>query len=264
MKPIERMTALLDVQHLSLHYGGVVALDDVSFTLDAGELIGLIGPNGAGKTTAFNAISGVIKPTRGHILFAGQSVTRATPQDRAKAGMTRTFQNIRLFTELSVLENVMAGAHQRWGTGLLPTLWGGRKLRQSEQTIRERAVQALSQVGLSDKAPWAAGELSYGEQRQIEIARALVSEPRLLMLDEPTAGMNERETAELANLITQLHRQQGIAVILVEHNVQLVAELCPRIIVLSKGECLSDGSPLRVLRDAAVIEAYLGRRHAAA
>ena len=258
------MTALLQVEHLSLHYGGVIALDDLSFALEAGELIGLIGPNGAGKTTAFNAISGVVKPTRGNILFAGQSITHATPQARAQAGMTRTFQNIRLFAELSALENVTAGAHQRWGMGLIRTLWGGSRLDQSEQEIRDRAKQALAQVALTEKSSWPADELSYGEQRRIEIARALVSEPRLLMLDEPTAGMNERETAELAALITNLHRAQGIAVILVEHNVQLVARLCPRIIVLSKGECLAAGPPQQVLRDAAVIEAYLGRRQAPA
>ncbi|MEZ5590390.1 MAG: ABC transporter ATP-binding protein [Gammaproteobacteria bacterium] len=259
--PIEVTSApLLEVRQLSLHYGGVVALHEVSFELAAGELIGLIGPNGAGKTSAFNAISGVVKPTRGAVIFAEQDLTRASPQARARAGMTRTFQNIRLFAELTVLENVMAGAHQRHGAGLLRTLLGGAGWRRQERLIAERAQAALKLVALQDKAGRRADELSYGEQRRVEIARALASEPRLLLLDEPTAGMNDRETRELGDLIESLFREQGIAVILVEHNVQLVASLCPRLVVLSKGEYLAAGPPAQVLSDPAVIEAYLGRR----
>lgn len=259
--PIDVTAApLLEIRQLSLHYGGVVALNNVSFVLDAGELIGLIGPNGAGKTSAFNAISGVVKPSRGAVIFAAQDLTRASPQLRARAGMTRTFQNIRLFAELTVLENVMAGAHQRHGAGLLRTLLGGAGWRQRERLIAERALSALELVALQDKAGRRAEELSYGEQRRVEIARALASEPRLLLLDEPTAGMNDRETRELGDLIASLFREQGIAIILVEHNVQLVASLCPRLVVLSKGEYLAAGPPAQVLSDPAVIEAYLGRR----
>jgi branched-chain amino acid transport system ATP-binding protein len=263
MQEARENEALLRVQDLGRRFGGLTALRGFALSMGPGELVGLIGPNGAGKTTAFNLISGVLRPSTGHIVFADEDVTRAPPQRRARLGMTRTFQNVRLFDELTVLENVMAGAHLRLGTGLAWAVLGGPVLKRSERAIRARADEVLSRVGMVGLAQTRAGELSYGDRRRIEIARALATGPRLILLDEPAAGMNESETAALGRLIRHLHEEAGIAVVLVEHNVSLVARLCPRVVVLHRGERLADGPPAEVLRRAEVAEAYLGRRHAA-
>ncbi|MEX0758815.1 MAG: ABC transporter ATP-binding protein [Tistlia sp.] len=254
------MTDLLAARGLGIAFGGVVALRDFELSVAEGDLLGLIGPNGAGKTTAFNLLSGVLAGGAGSIRFAGQDISRASPERRARLGMTRTFQNIRLFEELTVLQNVMAGAHARHGAGLFDALFGGPRLRRSEAAIRERAEAVLARTGLGDLARQRADALSYGDRRRVEIARALASEPRLLLLDEPAAGMNEREKADLSTLITRLNADDGLTIVLVEHNVRMVAGLCRRLLVLHKGERLAEGPTEEVLRDPDVVAVYLGRR----
>jgi len=252
-------TPLLQADNLQRHYGGVTALGAFSLRLDPGELVGLIGPNGAGKTTAFNVISGVVAASGGRLRFVGEDLGRASPQHRARLGLTRTFQNIRLFPELTVLDNVKAGAHLRHGAGLARTLLGGGRLRESERKLQTVAGAALERVGLQRLAGRPAQELAYGDQRRVEIARSLASEPRLILLDEPAAGMNEHETGQLAELIRSLHAE-GLAIVLVEHDVQMVARLCPRLVVMDRGEAIADGETDAVLRDPQVVSAYLGSR----
>lgn len=254
---------ILEVTGLAKRYGGVEALSDYHLELAAGELLGLIGPNGAGKTTAFNLLTGVTRPSAGRIRFLGQDITgQAAPRFTA-LGIARTFQTSRLFRELSVVENVMAALHMRHGPGLLPTLIGLPAFRRAERDIRARAADLLEQLGLARFAERRADALPYGDQRRVEIARALATEPRLLLLDEPAAGMNPQETAELVALIARIHRERGLTIILVEHDMKLVMGLCRRVQVINRGQVLAIGTPAEVQGDAAVIEAYLGRRRKA-
>ncbi len=254
------MTELLVARGLGIAFGGVVALKDFDLAVAEGDLLGLIGPNGAGKTTAFNLLTGVLRPDRGTIHFAGREITRARPERRALAGMTRTFQNIRLFDELTVLQNVMAGAHGRHGASTLAAVFGGPVLRRSEALIREKAEAVLARTGLAELAGQRADALSYGDRRRVEIARALAAEPRLLLLDEPAAGMNDREKAALSELVTRLNADDGLTIVLVEHNVRMVASLCRRLVVLHEGSVLAEGATERVLRQPEVVGVYLGRR----
>ncbi|MEZ5779506.1 MAG: ABC transporter ATP-binding protein [Paracoccaceae bacterium] len=251
---------LLTVCELSKSFGGVRALDGFSFTLGRGELFGLIGPNGSGKTTAFNLLTGVLRPTSGSIRFAGRQVTGNRPETNAHLGMARTFQNIRLFRDLPVLDNVMVGVHMRHGPGFLPTIMRTPSARRGERDIRARALRTLDILDLRRRAGDLVGDLPYGDQRRVEFARALASEPKLLLLDEPTAGMNPQETADLAKTIQALHRDLGIAILLVEHDMKMVMGLCQRIIVVNQGKLLAEGTPSDIQSDERVIEAYLGRR----
>lgn len=253
-------TSLLTVTALSKSFGGVHALDEFGFSLDTGELVGLIGPNGSGKTTAFNLLTGILKPTAGKIVFRGHDVTGNTPEHNATLGMARTFQNIRLFRDLPVLDNVMVGLHMRRGAGFLPTVLRLSRARASERDIRGRARRMLDILGLSRRADDLVNSLPYGEQRKVEFARALASEPRLLLLDEPTAGMNPQETADLGQTIRRVHDDLGITTFLVEHDMKTVMGLCDRIIVMTQGRLLAQGSPTEVQENPLVIEAYLGRR----
>jgi branched-chain amino acid transport system ATP-binding protein len=261
-------TAILTVSDLRKSFGGVRALDGVSFEINEGELAGLIGPNGSGKTTAFNVITGVFKPTSGTITFRGTRVDGNTPDRNAALGMSRTFQNIRLFRDLPVIENVMVGLHMRHGTGFWPTILRLPVARRSEGEIRQRAFEKLEMLGLSARADRIVGSLPYGDQRKVEFARALATEPSLLLLDEPTAGMNPQETADLGRTIQRLHRELKITTLLVEHDMKMVMGICERLIVVNQGRLLATGAPAEIKTDPSVIEAYLGRRrrdgHAAA
>ena len=260
MQQEPRVRALLTARDLSKHFGGVVALSGFHLSISAHDLVGLIGPNGAGKTTAFNLLTGVLAATGGTIAFDDADITAATPETRARLGMTRTFQNIRLFDDLTVRQNVMAGAHASAGAPALHAIFGTRRHRNCERRIREIADQALERTGISALAARRAGALSHGERRRVEIARALASGPRLLLLDEPVAGMNQSEKTALADLVRQLNESGGLAIVLVEHNVRIVAALCRRLVVMNKGEIIAEGPTAEVLRMPQVEQVYLGRR----
>jgi branched-chain amino acid transport system ATP-binding protein len=248
----------LEVNGLSRRFGGVRALHDISFEVRPGEIFGLIGPNGAGKTTLFNLLTGLTPPSSGSCSLAGSRLTGLSPHRIARKGIARTFQNIRLFKGLSALENVAIGRHVHTRAGMIASLLGLARFRDDERSVTEKARELLELVGLGYRAAEPAGSLPYGEQRRLEIARALAVEPRLLLLDEPAAGMNHSEKRELTGFIRQLWERFGLTIILIEHHVPLVMDLCDRIAVLNFGEMIALGDPRSVKNDPAVIDAYLG------
>ena len=250
------MTALA-TEHLSIAFGGVHALEDVSLAVPPGLVFSVIGPNGAGKTTLFNVISGLYAPERGRVRLAGDDVTRLAPEALARRGLSRTFQNLQIFFRMSALANVMVGRHRHETTGIWADLLHLPAVARQNRVTREAAMAALARVGLASAAERPAASLSYGDLKRLEMARALASEPRLLLLDEPAAGCNAVETAEIGAIIRRL-TGDGITVVLVEHDMRLVMDVSDRIHVLANGRTLAEGTAAEVRANAAVIEAYLG------
>jgi branched-chain amino acid transport system ATP-binding protein len=248
---------MLEVRGITQRFGGITALEDISFSVGEGTITGVIGPNGAGKTTLFNIITGIYTQTSGQIFLDGADISRTSAERLASRGLVRTFQNIELFGTMTVLENVMVGLHTQSRSGMLSCMSKMPWHLREERRIRAEALEWLDFCGISDLAPQIAGSLPFGQGRLLEIARAMAIRPRIMLMDEPAAGLNNRETNELAELIRKI-RATGVTVVLVEHDMELVMDICDRIVVLNLGRLLAEGTPREIQENQAVVAAYLG------
>lgn len=250
--------ALLEVKNVSKHFGGLVAVDKVSFEVNKGEIISIIGPNGAGKTTLFNMLTGVYTLTEGEIIMEGKQIHNQPPQEIVKAGLARTFQNIRLFADMRVIENVLVGMHINTKYNFFDLLFRTKQFRSEEREIHQKAIEILDSIGLKSKMHNYATNLPYGDQRRLEIARAIATNAKILLLDEPAAGMNPQESEDLLRFIKRL-RDEGYTIILIEHDMNVVMNISDRIYVIDYGKKIAEGLPSEIANNKRVIEAYLGR-----